>query len=98
VLALILARELAQLPLSLIYAAIPALRRWLQYDFRASVLGKAATVSQFAAIAALLFDSWLTRPLAWVAFVIGLLALADYLRRAVRIGRARLHEAATQRP
>ena len=91
-LALIVARELAQLPLSLIYATVPALRRWLQYDFRASVLGKAATVSQFAAVAALLFDSALTRPLAWAAFVIGLLALGDYVRRAVRIGRMRLHQ------
>jgi phosphatidylglycerophosphate synthase len=89
-LALILARELAQLPLSLVYAAVPALRRWLRYDFRASPLGKAATVSQFAAIAALLFQSRLTYPAAWLSFVIGLLALGDYILRAIRIGRARL--------
>ena len=92
VLALIVARELAQLPLSLIYAVVPALRRWLRYDFRASVLGKAATVSQFIAIAALLFDSTLVRPAAWVTFALGLLALGDYVLRAVRIGRARLRE------
>jgi len=92
-LALIVARELAQLPLSVVYAAVPALRRWLRYDFRASVLGKAATVSQFAAIAALLFQSPLAVPAAWFAFAIGLLALGDYILRAVRIGRARLDHA-----
>lgn len=91
-LALIVARELAQLPLSLVYAGVPALRRWLRYDFRASVLGKAATVAQFVAIAALLFDSPLVRPAAWLSFAAGLLALGDYVWRAVRIGRARLHE------
>lgn len=91
-LALIIARELAQLPLSLVYAAVPALRRWLRYDFRASVLGKAATVAQFAAIAALLFQSRLVVLAAWVAFATGLLALGDYILRAVRIGRARLDQ------
>lgn len=91
VLALIVARELAQLPLSVVYAAVPALRHWLRYDFRASVLGKAATVAQFLAIVALLFRSRLLEPAAWVAFSVGLLALGDYVWRAVRIGRARLH-------
>lgn len=94
-LALIVARELVQLPLSIVYAIVPALRRWLQYDFRASVLGKAATVTQFVAIAALLFESSLTRPAAWLAFAMGLLALGDYVARAVRMGRARLKDSAT---
>ena len=43
-LALILARELAQMPLSLVYVAVPAMRRWLRYDFRDNVPGKAATI------------------------------------------------------
>ncbi|MES1205342.1 MAG: CDP-alcohol phosphatidyltransferase family protein [Pseudomonadota bacterium] len=90
-LALILGRELAQLPLSVIYAAIPALRRWLRYDFRASVLGKAATVLQFAAITALLFDDTTAWGMAAVSFFVGMLALGDYLRRAIQIGRRRLH-------
>jgi cardiolipin synthase len=89
-LALIIARELAQLPLSLVYATVPVLRRWLRYDFRASVLGKAATVAQFVAIGALLFQSRLVVPAAWLAFAMGLLALGDYILRAIRIGRARL--------
>ena len=52
-LALIVARELIQLPMSLVYRAIPTLRSWLRYDFRASVLGKAATITQFFAVGAL---------------------------------------------
>ena len=89
VLALILARELAQVPLSLIYIGIPALRRWLRYDFRASVFGKAATVLQFAAILALLWKSPAAPLMAVVSFVVGLVALGDYLRRAIRLGRVR---------
>ena len=91
-LALILARELAQVPLSLVYAASPSLRRWLRYDFRASVLGKAATVLQFAAIATLMFQLRAAPLFAVAAFVVGVLALVDYIRRAVRLGRAHLAE------
>ena len=89
-LALILARELVQLPLSLVYVAIPALRRWLRYDFRASVPGKAATILQFCAIVALIFRSRLSPALAVAAFVMGMIALIDYVWRAVRMGRQRL--------
>ena len=71
-LGLILARELVQLPLAAVYAVVPALRQWLRYDFRASILGKAATVSQFAAVTALLFRSrvvcWRPDCLVWSAF------------------------------
>jgi cardiolipin synthase len=88
-LALILARELAQLPLSLFYLAIPSLRRWLRYDFRASVSGKAATALQFCAIVALIFRSPVSHALAIASFSVGLMALADYVRRAVRMGRQR---------
>jgi cardiolipin synthase (CMP-forming) len=89
-LALIMTRELAQLPLAVIYAVVPSLRRWLRYDFRASLLGKAATLMQFLAILALLFRHPAVVLFATVAFVVGLLALADYIVRAVRIGRERL--------
>jgi len=93
-LALILARELAQLPLSLVYVAVPALRKWLRYDFRASVPGKAATVTQFAAVSALVLRHPSARLLAWASFVVGMIALADYLGRAIRIGQRRLHPSA----
>jgi phosphatidylglycerophosphate synthase len=97
-LGLILARELAQVPLAAIYAAIPALRRWLRYDFRASALGKAATVLQFAAIAALLFDSKAAPVAAAVSFLVGVLALGDYLSRAIKIGRQRRQDAGGRLP
>lgn len=89
-LALIVARELAQLPLSLIYVVVPPLRRWLRYDFRASPVGKAATVAQFAAIAALILRHPIAHALAIASFAIGMIALGDYVRRAVRIGRERM--------
>jgi len=91
-LALILARELAQLPLSLVYLTVPPLRRWLRYDFRASWPGKAATVLQFCAIVGLIFRSRFSHALAFAAFAVGMLALADYILRAVRMGRQRLAE------
>jgi cardiolipin synthase len=87
-LALIVARELLQLPMSIVYRAIPTLRRWLRYDFRASALGKAATIVQFLAIGALV-AGLPARCLIYLAFGLGIAALADYIRRAVEIGRAR---------
>jgi cardiolipin synthase (CMP-forming) len=90
-LALVVTRELLQLPMVLVYRSIPTLRRWLHYDFRASVLGKAATVGQFLAVSALIVEHDEAHVLAWrfalLAFSLGLLALGDYIRRAVVIGR-----------
>jgi cardiolipin synthase (CMP-forming) len=82
-LALIVGRELCQLPLTLTYRLVPRLHHWLRYDFSASPLGKAATVAQFLAVAALLVDHPLMWEAAWLAFLIGMAALADYLRRAI---------------
>src|SRR5579863_431437 len=56
-LALIVTRELLQLPMVLVYRTSATLRRWLHYDFRASVLGKAATVAQFLAVGAIIVAS-----------------------------------------
>ncbi len=94
VLALIVARELLQLPMSLIYRAFPTLRHFLHYDFRASRLGKAATISQFLAIMALILGLPYRLPVA-CAFVLGLVALADYVRRAIELGRRRQQDAPT---
>jgi len=91
-LALIVARELIQLPMVVVYRVIPTLRHWLRYDFRASPLGKAATITQFLAIGSLVMGWPAAYPLAWGAFGLGLVALADYVRRAVAIGRQRLQE------
>ncbi|HSS37598.1 MAG TPA: CDP-alcohol phosphatidyltransferase family protein [Polyangia bacterium] len=87
-LALIVARELLQLPMSLVYRAVPTLRRWLRYDFRASPLGKAATISQFLAITALVAGLRARLPIV-LAFTLGIVALGDYVLRAVEIGRHR---------
>ncbi|HEV3031020.1 MAG TPA: CDP-alcohol phosphatidyltransferase family protein [Polyangia bacterium] len=86
-LALVVTRELLQLPMALVYRTSTTLRRWLRYDFRASLLGKGATVVQFAAVSAILLDAAVAWRLATLAFVLGLLALADYVRRAILIGR-----------
>lgn len=94
VLALIVSRELLQLPMVVVYRASATLRRWLRYDFRASLLGKGATVMQFLAVSALIVGvgediAW---RLAFLAFALGLLALGDYVRRAIVIGRRHLLE------
>ena len=91
-LAVIVARELMQLPMVLVYRAFPTLRHWLRYDFRASHLGKAATIVQFLAIGSLVMGWTAAIPFAWGAFGLGLVALADYVRRAVLIGKQRLVE------
>lgn len=94
VLALIVSRELLQLPMVVVYRASATLRRWLRYDFRASWLGKGATVVQFLAVSALIVgvDDLFAWRLAFLAFALGLLALGDYVRRAIVIGRRHLHE------
>jgi cardiolipin synthase len=94
-LALVVARELLQLPMALVYRVVPTLRRWLQYDFRASLLGKSATVAQFLAVSAIILNSEIAWRLAVIAFGLGLLALGDYIRRAIVIGKQHTH---TQEP
>jgi cardiolipin synthase len=91
-LAVIVARELMQLPMVVVYRLFPTLRHWLRYDFRASHLGKAATIIQFLAIGCLVMGWQAAVPLAWAAFGVGLEALLDYVRRADTIGKQRLNE------
>ena len=90
-LALVLTRELLQLPMVLVYRASPTLRRWVRYDFRASLFGKAATVCQFLAVSALVVERGPDHAIAWrlagLAFGLGLVSLGDYIRRAIVIGR-----------
>jgi len=89
-LALIVARELLQLPMVIVYHVFPTLRHWLRYDFRASYFGKAATIMQFLAIGSLVIGWPTAVPFAWGAFGLGLTALIDYVRRAITIGQQRL--------
>ena len=88
--ALILSRELVQLPIGVVYRFLPPLRSWLRYDFRASPLGKGATVAQFIAIAALILAHPWIRLFAFLSFVLGIAALVDYFRRAVALSKRRL--------
>jgi cardiolipin synthase len=90
-LALIVTRELLQLPMVVIYRTSATLRRWLRYDFSASLLGKGATVVQFLAVSALILDHDVAWRLALLAFGLGVLALADYVRRAIVIGKRHAH-------
>jgi len=97
-LALIVTRELLQLPMAVIYRVVPTLRHWLRYDFRASHLGKAATIMQFLAIGTLVMGWRAAVPCAWGAFGLGIVALIDYVRRAVKIGKQRIHESEEVKP
>jgi phosphatidylglycerophosphate synthase len=89
-LAVIVARELLQLPMMIVYEVFPTLRHWLRYDFRASYFGKAATIMQFLAIGSLVMGWKAAVPFAWGSFGLGITALIDYVRRAITIGRQRL--------
>jgi phosphatidylglycerophosphate synthase len=91
VLALIVTRELLQLPMAFVYRTSTTLQRWLRYDFRASWWGKGATVAQFLAVSALILDHELAFRLAILAFALGLVALGDYVRRAIVIGKRHPH-------
>lgn len=79
-LALTATREILLAPLVLAWRVLPGRRK---LDLRAGLLGKLTTVSQFAALWAILAGSDLQLHLAIAAAVIGVLAVADYLRRAV---------------
>src|SRR6476661_3554749 len=91
-LALIVGRELLQLPMMIVYQVFPTLRHWLRYDFHASYFGKAATITQFLAIGSLVMGWPAAVPFAWGSFGLGLTALIDYVRRAITIGQGRLAE------
>jgi cardiolipin synthase (CMP-forming) len=81
---LIVARECVQAPLALAYHIVPGVRRRMSYDFRAGRLGKAATIVQFLAIWALIFDVPGALYFAAAAAAAGLAAATVYVGRAVR--------------
>ena len=80
---LIATRELFLVPLALFYRFHPTLRARLRFDFRAGLLGKAATVAQFGAVAAILIEPRWTVGFAVAAGVLGFAATIVYLRRAL---------------
>jgi cardiolipin synthase len=88
-LVLVVTRELLQGLSLAVYKVVPSLRRGLQYNYRAHVLGKATTVAQFVTAAALLFEQPLARPLAVLCALLGVAAVAVYLHRARLLRAAR---------
>jgi cardiolipin synthase len=78
--ALIAARELVLIPLAALYRVIVPSR--MPHAFKAGPIGKAATIAELAAVAALIFDSPLALPLAIAAATLGLAAVAAYVARA----------------
>lgn len=79
---LITARESIQTLVTLGCRLVPALRARLSFDFRASLVGKAATIAQFCAITAMLADLHLQAPLALATGLLGTAAVALYVLRA----------------
>jgi cardiolipin synthase len=79
---LIASREILQVPMLGYLRMKGVLRR---YDFRASAVGKLATVAQFAAVAAILLRHPSALPLAWAAGLVGVAAAVYYFRRAARL-------------
>ena len=85
--ALIAAREIILAPPILVYLLVPAVRRAVQVDFRAGPAGKASTVTQFAALAAVVFYPPVLWILATAAGVVGSVAAFAYLVRTLRLSR-----------
>ena len=82
----ILTREAAILVLFLVHQLVPSLRG-VPYDYRAHVLGKAATAAQFLAATALLFAHPAAKYLAALCALLGLLCAGVYARRARTVAR-----------
>jgi len=76
-------RELIQAPLVLFYVSSESLKKRLDYDFTASLIGKATTVAQFVALTAVLFESRFAGGLCAAAGVLGIFAAASYVRRGM---------------
>jgi cardiolipin synthase (CMP-forming) len=79
VLGLIVARELVLIPLAALYRIVVHGRG---HRFKADAFGKAATIAEFVAVAALIMRSSLIVPLALVAGALGLVAVVHYVVRA----------------
>lgn len=81
--ALVATREIALVGVASVLV-VPGVRRRSRMDSRASVLGKATTVAQFAAVTALALDASLAIPVVALAAALGLAATAHYAARAAR--------------
>lgn len=79
---LLVAREIVQTLVTLAWKLVPAVRVRLRPEFQASLTGKAATVAQFFAIAAILTAHPWQVPLAVLTGVLGIAAIAFYILRS----------------
>jgi cardiolipin synthase len=79
--ALIAARELVLIPLAAAYRLVMPAR--MPHAFKAGVIGKAATVAELFAVAALVLRSSLALPLAIAAAGLGLAAVVSYISRSL---------------
>lgn len=84
---LIAARELFLVPLALVYKVSRRLRE-TEFDFRAGIWGKLATVSQFVAVGLIILAPEHLRYAASAAGAFGLIATGFYLRRFARAMKA----------
>lgn len=85
--AIVLSRELILLPFGIGYQLAPRIRERFHFDFRASTIGKAATVAQFAAFCSIAFYPPGQLILGIAAGAAGIAAATSYLRRALRTAR-----------
>ena len=92
---LIATREIILVPLVILYALRPRLRRRVRFDFRAGMLGKATTLFQVAGITSIVVWPEVTVALAVAAAAIGLAASIDYLWRARAMARYTAQHAVT---
>ena len=83
VIGLILAREVLLIPLAAIYRVVVHGRG--EHAFQAGPIGKAATIAEMFAIAALVAYRPAVLPLAIAAAILGLVAVAAYIVRAQRL-------------
>lgn len=83
-LAVILAREVVLVPLTVAYRLLPAIRRRRRYAFRPAFIGKVTTVAQFLAAGAFVLDWRGAQALALLAGASGLIAAVHYATRGQR--------------
>lgn len=76
-------RELLQAPLTAVYRIATMTGHPLRFDFRSNPAGKLATITQFVAVGAVLLRHSAAPALAVAAGLVGLGAVATYLRRAL---------------
>lgn len=85
---LVAARELVIVPLGIVYRLALVARPPVEHAFQADALGKATTVTQMFAVAAIVTNAPVAGPLAALAAVFGIAASAHYVVRATHAASA----------